>query len=377
MAGTDVERRIRCLSPLIGNTPLLAVTFLFRGHERTLYAKAEHLNTTGSIKDRMAFHIVRRGYERGALRPGDLIAEATSGNTGIAFCAIGRALGHPVVIFMPDWMSAERISLIRSLGAEIVLVSAEEGGFLGSIRRAEELAETRGGVFLPRQFSNEDNVGAHYQTTGPEIWWQLRFHSLYPDAFVAGVGTGGTIMGVGRFLREKRPSVRLHPLEPASSPTLSTGCKVGKHRIQGISDEFVPPIMDMDSLDSVIAVDDGDAILMAQKLARELGIGVGISSGANFLGALMVQNDLGRDAVVVTVFSDDNKKYLTTDLLREEPVKGGFLSPEIRLTTVRAFKRVCYTCCDPGECSEVAPEFVSEEGPLPHCPRRKAHADHE
>jgi cysteine synthase A len=372
---SDVDRRIRGLSPLIGNTPLLAVTFLFRGQERTVYAKAEHLNTTGSIKDRMAFHIVRRGYERGALNPGDLIAEATSGNTGIAFCAVGRALGHPVVIFMPDWMSAERISLIRSLGAEIVLVSAEEGGFLGSIRRAEELAEGRSGVFLPRQFSNEDNVEAHYRTTGPEIWWQLRFHSLHPDAFVAGVGTGGTIMGVGRYLREKRPSVHVHPLEPASSPTLSTGCRVGKHRIQGISDEFIPPIVNLGALDAVVSVDDGDAILMSQKLARELGIGVGISSGANFLGALMVQNGLGRDAVVVTVFSDDNKKYLTTDLLREEPAKDGFLSPEIRLTGVRAIKRVCYTCCDPEECGSVASSYIAEEGPLPHCPRRKSRGE--
>jgi cysteine synthase A len=374
--GNDAGRRIRELSPLIGNTPLLAIDLAFRSEKRTLYAKAEHLNTTGSIKDRMAFHIVRRGYERGALNPGDIIAEATSGNTGIAFCAIGRALGHPVVIFMPDWMSAERISLIKSLGAEIVLVSAEDGGFLGSIRRAEQLAETRDGVFLPRQFSNADNSEAHYETTGPEIWWQLRFHSLYPDAFVAGVGTGGTIMGVGRYLREKRPSVRLHPLEPASSPTLSTGCKVGKHRIQGISDEFIPPIVDMGALNEVIAVDDGDAILMAQKLADELGIGVGISSGANFVGALAAQNNLGRDAVVVTVFSDDNKKYLTTDLLRDEPVKDGFLSPDVRLLGVRAFKRVCYTCCDPGECLEVASEFIAEEGPLPHCPRRRAHADH-
>lgn len=370
MVSSDVDRRIRGLASLIGNTPLLAITFLFRGQERTLYAKAEHLNTTGSIKDRMAFHIVRRGYERGALRPGDVIAEATSGNTGIAFCAVGRALGHPVVIFMPDWMSAERISLIRSLGAEIVLVGAEEGGFLGSIRRAEELAKTRDSVFLPRQFSNEDNVEAHYQTTGPEIWWQLRFHSLCPDAFVAGVGTGGTIMGVGRYLRERRSSVRLHALEPASSPTLSTGCKVGRHRIQGISDEFVPPIMNMGALDRVVAVDDGDAILMAQKLARELGIGVGISSGANFLGALMVQNDLGRDAVVVTVFSDDNKKYLTTDLLREEPVKDGFLTPEVQLSGVLAFKRVCYTCCDPEACMESVSADIADEGDLPYCPRR-------
>jgi len=364
------SRRIRGLSSLIGNTPLLAIDYLFQGKKRTLYAKAEHLNMTGSIKDRMAFHIMEEGYVKGLLKPGDVIAEATSGNTGIAFSAIGRALGHPVVIFIPDWMSAERINLIRSLGAEIRLVSREEGGFLGSINLAEELAKSRKGVFLPRQFSNQDNSQAHYNTTGPEIWWQLRFRSLYPDAFIAGVGTGGTVMGVGRFLREKRPSVKIYPLEPANSPTLSTGCKVGLHRIQGISDEFIPPIVNLDVLNDVISVDDGDAILMAQKLAIELGIGVGISSGANFLGALQVQNDLGSDAVVVTVFSDDNKKYLSTDLLHKEVVKDGFLTPGIKLLKFQAFKRVCYTCCNPKECGETAAAVIAEEGPLPYCPRR-------
>ncbi len=228
---------------------------------------------TGSIKDRMAFHILQRGYERGTLKPGDLIIEATSGNTGIAFSAIGRALGHPVTIFMPDWMSEERINLIKGLGAKIILVSKEEGGFLGSIQLAEELAENTKDAFLPRQFSNEDNIEAHCLTTGPEIWWQLNFRTLTPDAFIAGVGTGGTIMGVGQFLKEKNKDIKIHPLEPSNSPTLSTGHKVGKHRIEGISDEFIPSIMNLDELDEVISVDDGDAIIMAQKLASELGIG--------------------------------------------------------------------------------------------------------
>jgi len=250
------------------------------------------------------------------------------------------------------------------------LISKEEGGFLGSIRRSEELAASKKGVFLPRQFSNLDNIEAHYRTTGPEIWWQLRWHSLYPDAFIAGVGTGGTIMGVGRYLREKRPSIRLHPLEPSNSPTMSTGHKVGKHRIQGISDEFIPPIVNLNSLDGVVAIDDGDSILMAQKLAAELGLGVGISSGANFLGALQIQNEMGRDAVVVTVFSDDNKKYLSTDLLRSEPVKDGFLTPDIKLLGVHAFKRVCQTCCNPAECQDLIFPDVSETGPLPDCPKR-------
>ncbi len=363
--------RIQGLTSLIGNTPLLEIRLRYRGEERLLYAKAEHLNMTGSIKDRMALHIIARAYERGALVPGGRIIEVTSGNTGIAFAAIGRALGHPVTVFMPDWLSPERINLMKALGAEIVLVSKSEGGFRGGIERADEMCAEIEDGFLPHQFSNEANTEAHYETTGPEIWWQLCFRSLAPAAIVAGVGTGGTIMGAGRFLREKHPAVRLHPLEPANSPTLSTGCKVGHHRIQGISDEFIPPILHLDELDEVIAVDDGDAILMAQKLGSRLGVAVGISSGANLLGALKVQNELGQNAVVVTVFADDNKKYLSTDLLRFEPVRAGYLTPEIELVSVKAFKRVCMTCCDPGDCVEVASLDVLEGPKLPHCPRRE------
>jgi cysteine synthase A len=364
----DKEKQIAQLASLIGNTPLMEIEFTFRGERRILYAKAENLNMTGSIKDRMAFHILRKAYERGILAPGGLIIEATSGNTGISFAAIGRALGHPVAIFMPNWMSSERINLIRSLGAEIRLVSPEEGGFLGSIRMSEELSARTPGSFLPRQFANEDNAAAHFTTTGPEIWWQLNFHGRRPDAFIAGVGTGGTIMGTGRFLRLKNPAIQLFPLEPSNSPTMSTGHKVGKHRIQGISDEFIPPIVNLNELDKVIAVDDGDSIIMAQKLAAQLGIAVGISSGANFIGALMVQNDLGRDAVVVTVFSDDNKKYLSTDLMKAEPVKEGFLSPDIDLTGFRGFKRTCETCCVPAECEPGIRPI--ERMDLPACPRR-------
>jgi cysteine synthase A len=355
----------------IGNTPLLAIDLSLDGERRTIYAKSENLNMTGSIKDRMAYHILRRGYERGALKPGATIIEATSGNTGIAFSAIGRALGHPVTIFMPDWMSQERKDLIRSLGAKVRLVSKEEGGFLGSIRLSEEYAASLDNSFLPRQFSNEDNVEAHFLTTGPEIWWQLRWQGLRPDAFVAGVGTGGTIMGAGGFLRRMNPSVKLHPLEPSNSPTMSTGHKVGKHRIQGISDEFIPPIVDLARLDKVVAVDDGDSILMAQKLAAEIGVAVGISSGANLLGALLVQNELGKGSVVVTVLSDDNKKYLSTDLLRDEPVKEGFLSPRVKLHSFRAFKRVCQTCCDPDTCLADHPAGLPlDELAMAPCPWR-------
>jgi cysteine synthase A len=337
------------------------------GKVRRIFAKAEYLNLSGSIKDRMAYHIMREAYIRGIIKPGDRVIEATSGNTGIAFSAVGRALGHPVTIFMPDWMSDERKNLIRSFGAEIVLVSKEEGGFLGSIRRSQEIAAENPDSFLPRQFENEDNVLAHYNTTGPEIWWQLRFYGLVPDAFVAGVGTGGTIMGAGRFLREHNPAIRLYPLEPANSPTMSTGHKTGAHRIQGISDEFIPSIVKLKELDEVVAVDDGDSIIMAQKLARELGIAVGISSGANFIGAVMKQEEMGGDANVVTIFSDDNKKYLSTGLMKEEPVKNGFLSTGIKLKSFRAFRRSCVMCCNPSECEAVYnPDFVNESL-MPSC----------
>ena len=363
------EHKIHSISHLIGNTPLLAIEFYYRNELRTIYAKAENMNMTGSIKDRMAIHIIKKAYSRGTIRKGSIILEATSGNTGISFSAIGRALGHQVIIFMPDWMSRERIELIKSLGAKINLVSKEEGGFLGSINRAEDYAISNDNTFLPRQFSNEDNCDAHYETTGPEIWWQMRFRSLKPDAFVAGVGTGGTIMGVGKYLKEMHPQVKIHPLEPFNSPTLSTGHKVGKHRIQGISDEFIPPIVDLNFLDHIVSADDGDAILMAQKLASQLGIGVGISSGANFIGALKIQNELGKDAIVVTVFPDDNKKYLSTDLLKDEPVKNDFLSPDIELLGFGAYKRVCHTCCDPLTCIEVTYDEI-DDVKLPPCPRR-------
>ncbi|MEP6944337.1 MAG: PLP-dependent cysteine synthase family protein [Acidobacteriota bacterium] len=325
---------------LIGNTPLLAVHFHFRGKRRTIFAKAEHLNLSGSIKDRMALHIISSAYAEGTIKKGDTIVEATSGNTGIAFAAVGHAFGNPVHIFMPDWMSKERISLIRSYGAEVTLVSREQGGFLGSIEMCEDFKRQNEHVFLPHQFSNNANPEAHYLTTAPEIWAQLARVGFEPDAFVAGVGTGGTIMGTARFLREKSEHIRLFPLEPIESPTMSTGHKVGSHRIQGISDEFIPAICELDQLDEVIGVSDGDSILMAQNLAAKLGLGVGISSGANFLGALIALEKLGADAVVATVFSDDNKKYLSTDLVREEPVKDNYLSPDVELFGYQTIDRL-------------------------------------
>jgi cysteine synthase A len=324
--------RLQALTRLVGNTPLLSIHCRYRGREHRIYAKHEAYNFTGSIKDRMALYILQRAYSAGDIAPGDVIAEATSGNTGISFAALGRALGHPVRIYMPDWMSRERVLVIQSLGAAVIPVSAELGGFLGSIRMADDFARESGRVFRPQQFDNAANVQAHYETTGPEITAQLATLGRTPTAFVAGVGTGGTVMGVARHLRERfGAGVTAHPLQPANSPTLRTGRKAGRHRIQGISDEFVPSIVRLQELGGILDVWDGDAILMSQRLASQLGIAVGISSGANLLGALQIAHEQGSDACVATVFCDDNKKYLSTDLCSDEECKPHYGCNDVEL----------------------------------------------
>lgn len=329
------QEKIESLQQVVGQTPLIEIHCQFRGREYRIYAKYEACNFSGSIKDRMALFILRRAFQQGEIHPGDTIVEATSGNTGISFAALGRALGHPVRIYMPDWMSRERVLVIQSLGAAVIPVSHELGGFVGAIRMANEFAMGRSNVFAPHQFDNSANVDAHYESTGPELIAQLATLGRRPTAFVAGVGTGGTVMGVGRCLRERFGDVPAHPLEPANSPTLRTGHKVGRHRIQGISDEFVPPIVDLGRLGRIVDVWDGDAILMAQRLASQLGIAVGISSGANFLGALTIAEAQGVDSCVATVFCDDNKKYLSTDLCSDEECKPAYLTRELQLLDFR------------------------------------------
>ena len=334
--------RLATIQEMVGHTPMLLIDYRYRGRGGTVAAKAEHLNFSGSIKDRMALHILRTAYVRGALHAGDCIAEATSGNTGIAFAALGAAMGHPVRIYMPDWMSRERKDLVRSYGAELIEVTRAEGGFLGSIERCGTFASQQGSVFLPRQFENESNPQAHEHGTAPEMAEQMARADVAPAAVVAGVGTGGTIMGLSRGLRRVWPGLRCHPVEPAESPTLTTGHKVGSHRIQGISDEFIPQIVRLSEVDEVIAVHDGDSILMAQSLARSLGLAVGISSGCNFLAAVKVAEKLapegGMMPLVTTVFSDDSRKYLSTGLTCEEPVHETYLSPEIELLDLRVVR---------------------------------------
>lgn len=329
---------VESLAAMVGQTPLLEIKYRFNGQPRRIFGKYEMMNMTGSVKDRMALHILRRAQQRGEFKDGDFIVEATSGNTGISFSAIGRALGHRVRIYMPDWMSHERVHLMHSLGAEVVPVSKAQGGFLGSIRLTEEFAAENPNTYLPRQFDNPDNVEAHEVMTGPEIEAQLALYGIEADAFVAGVGTGGTVMGVGRYLRSKGRQVKVHPLEPANSPTLRTGKKVGAHRIQGISDEFIPSIVKLDELDAVVDVWDGDAILMAQATCHRLGLGLGISSGANLVGAIKLVEEMGPDATVVTVFADCNKKYLSTALASAEPPQDGYITPQVQLDSVTAVR---------------------------------------
>lgn len=337
---SPIQQKINRLWHLVGNTPMLQIKYTWQGRRGSIYVKCEHYNLTGSIKDRMALYILSQAYKTGVIQPGDTIVEATSGNTGIAFSAIGRALGHKVVIIMPDWLSKERFDIISSLGADIQRVSKAAGGFSGSIQKAEAMHAADSSYFLPRQFENEWNAEAHYYTTGPEIIKQLESIGLKPDAFVAGVGTGGTVMGTGRYLQSKYPDAQIHPLEPAESPTLTTGYKVGSHRIQGISDEFIPAIVQLENLAPVVQAHDGDAIIMAQKLSQESGLAVGISSGANVIGAIKLQQQLGMDATVVTLLPDSNKKYLSTDLMKQEPVQPGYISTDVTFTDFEPISRV-------------------------------------
>lgn len=295
------------MNELIGNTPMIKINYKYHNEIKSVYAKLEYYNLTGSIKDRMAYYIIDKAYKNGDLKKGQPIIEATSGNTGISLSALGALYNNPVYIFMPDWVSKERIKIMELYGAKVTLVSKEEGGFLECINRANTLAKSING-FTVNQFENKDNITAHYETTAKEII--DKFPQI--DSFISGVGTGGTLMGVAKRLKEKNKKIKILALEPSSLPIISKGVKTGNHKIEGIGDEFIPKILDTNLIDDVILVEDIDAINMAKKLASKLGLGVGISSGANFLGAVIAsQNN------IATIFPDDLKKYLTTDLTKK------------------------------------------------------------
>ena len=309
------------LSKLIGNTPMIKIKYRYENREGYVYAKLEYYNYTGSIKDRLAYYIIKKSKEEKKLKENQAIVEATSGNTGISFAALGAYFSHPVHIFMPDWVSEERIKIMRLYSANVYLVSKKEGGFKEAIKRSEEFASKING-FLPRQFENTLNIETHYLTTAKEILEQVN----EIDTFVSGIGTGGTLMGVAKRLKEYNKNIKIIALEPDKMPLLSGGKITGEHKIEGIGDEFIPKLVDFNLIDKVISINDLDAINMSRILASKLGLGVGISSGANFLASI-----LSGGKNVVTVFPDDLKKYLSTDLSKDIDNNNALLSNKIEL----------------------------------------------
>ena len=271
-----------------------------------IFVKVEKSNPAGSVKDRAALYMIKGAIEDGSLKEGMEIVEPTSGNTGIAIAMIGRALGYKVNIVMPESMSIERRRLIESFGAKLILTG--EGGMQAAVDKAKELVST-GNYFMPNQFENKYNAVAHEETTGPEIYEELKDVS----GFIAGIGTGGTVTGVGRFLKSRDKNIKVWGLEPDESPLLTRG-QAGGHKIQGIGANFVPGVLDAKLLDKTITVKSEEAIEMARRLSREEGLLVGISAGANVVGALKMQEELGGN--IVTVAPDTAERYMSTDLFK-------------------------------------------------------------
>lgn len=289
------------INKLIGNTPTVRIKYKYKDEIRFVYAKLEYYNYTGSIKDRIINYIIQKKKKEKKLKDKMPLIEATSGNTGISLAALGKLYNHPVYIFMPDWVSRERYELLKLYGANVKLISKEEGGFKKAIKEANKLAQTIKG-FPINQFKNKLNVETHYMTTGKEILNKIK----NIDAFVSGIGTGGTLIGIGKRLKEYDKNIKIIALEPQKMPLLSKGKIIGNHQIDGIGDDFIPKIVDKKIIDNIIQINDEDAINMTLELAKKLGLGVGISSGANFLAAV-----LSGYKNVVTVFADDIKKYLS------------------------------------------------------------------
>jgi len=303
----------------IGNTPLQRLNLQFHGKNYRLYAKFEFVNPSGSIKDRIAKYMIEEAERKKLLKPGCTIVEATSGNTGIALSMVGAAKGYDVLIVMPEHMTGERIKLMTNLGANVCLTPKTDG-FEGAVARARKIASSGDRYFLTNQFCNNDNTMAHYHTTGKEIREQMN-GAIH--AFVAGVGTGGTLMGVGKALREKNPQVRLIAVEPAEAAVLSGSRNIGDHKIAGIGDGFVPEIVDMGMVDEIIEIKSDDAVEMAKVLSSQFGLMVGISSGANVLASTRILDEIGSEKTVVTVLPDRAERYFSTDLYysRQEHVR--------------------------------------------------------
>ncbi|MCI8699872.1 MAG: cysteine synthase family protein [Clostridia bacterium] len=320
------------ITNIIGNTPMIKINYRYNRNIKHVYAKLEYYNLTGSIKDRVALYIVNNAQRNGILKRDMPIIEATSGNTGISLSAIGAYYKHPVYIFMPDWVSKERIEIMKSYNARVTLISREEGGFIKCVQESKRLAKMTNG-FLTNQFSNTDNYKAHFETTGEEIINQL------PEdigGFVSGVGTGGTLMGAGAKIKSKYQNAVITAIEPDKMPIISTGKIISQHKIEGIGDDFIPDLIDKEKIDKIFLVNDDDAINMSRRLSKELGLGVGISSGANLIGSILLNEYTRKPSV--TVFADDNKKYLSTDLSKEIDYNKKFVSNQIKLINYELVK---------------------------------------
>lgn len=298
------------IDQLIGNTPLLKLNRIVPEDAADVYVKLEFFNPAGSIKDRIALAMIEKAEAEGKLKPGDTIIEPTSGNTGIGLASVAAAKGYHLIIVMPETMSVERRKLMQGYGVELILTPGADG-MKGSIAKSQELVDTKG-YFMPMQFENPANPAIHEATTGQEIIDAFGKDDL-PDAFVAGVGTGGTLSGIGHALKKVDPNVKVYALEPAESPLLKEG-KAGKHKIQGISAGFIPKTLDQEVYDGIIEVSSDDAIKTGQAVGRLEGFLPGISAGANIYGAIELAKQLGKGKKVVTVSPDGGDRYLSTDL---------------------------------------------------------------
>ena len=311
------------IDKLIGNTPMIKIKYRYEGRERYVYSKLEYYNYTGSFKDRIVLNIIKSAYEDKLLIEGQPIVEVSSGNTGVSLAAIGALFKHPVHIFIPSSASSERINLMRLYGAFVHVLDLSYVELLTEAKRFNE--EING--FMPNQFTNLVNSFTHYDKTASEIIDKIK--DLKIDGFVSGIGTGGTLMGIGEKLKVFNPNIKLIALEPDSMPLLSTGKKISNHRIEGIGDDFIPELVHKELIDEIISINDIDAMMMSRMLASTFGLGVGISSGANFLAAVKSRGDN-----IVTVFADDSKKYLSTDLLDFNIINASSIVNNIELISI-------------------------------------------